>query len=157
MYLPAQLYHAYFKIWQLWISSSSCLNLLTYDVIIRSSSQNLEYPKVGKKDTAVLNMMRIRMQHKCLLLRNSRPENCTHCRYQGVRPQPPGATELVLETASGVTVRKLTFAHWTVSHESSTRPPVSPELAFQLLRDSHTFHCTSYAGRYRTCHDNINL
>lgn len=57
----------------------------------------------------------------------------TYCKYQGVRPQPPGATVLVLETPLGVTVRKLTFAHCMVSHESSTRPPVSPELSFQHL------------------------
>ena len=64
--------------------------------------------------------------------------DCNHCRYQGVRPQPPGATELELDTLLGVTVRKSTFCHCMVNHESSTRPPVSPEFAFQLLQ--HSIH-----------------
>lgn len=51
-----------------------------------------------------------------------------------MRPQPPGATLLLLDTLLGLTVRKLTLAHCTVSHESSTKPPVSPEFAFQHLQ-----------------------
>ena len=58
-------------------------------------------------------------------------------RYQGSSPQPPGAKELVADTLLGVKVRKSILGHSTLSQVSSTKPPVSPELAFQHLRNKH--------------------
>lgn len=49
-------------------------------------------------------------------------------------PQPPGATALLLEYWLGDRVKKSILGHWIVIQLSSTRPPVSPEFEFQLLR-----------------------
>ena len=51
-----------------------------------------------------------------------------------MRPQPPGAASSELAASLGTPVRKSTLGHWMVSQLSSTRPPVSPELAFQSLQ-----------------------
>ena len=58
-----------------------------------------------------------------------------------MRPQPPGAAALAAASALGETVRKSTFGHWMVSQLSSTRPPVSLELAFQHLQPHTADDC----------------
>ena len=65
-------------------------------------------------------------------------------RYQGVRPQPPGAAAFAAASKLGETVRKSTFGHCMVSHLLSTRPLVSPGLAFQNLH-----HGTAHDCRWR--------
>lgn len=62
------------------------------------------------------------------------PRAGVYRRYQGTSPQPPGATELLADTLFGVRVRNSILGHSTVSQPSLTKPPVSPELAFQHLR-----------------------
>ena len=58
-----------------------------------------------------------------------------------MRPQPPVAAALAAALALGETVRKSTFGHWMVSQLSSTRPRVSPELAFQHLHHGTAHDC----------------
>ena len=64
-------------------------------------------------------------------------------RYQGSRPQPPGAAELLADMLLGVRVRKSILGHSMLSQVSSTKPPVSPELAFQHLCSKHSARRTT--------------
>ena len=69
-------------------------------------------------------------------------------------PQPPGAAALSLVWALGDTVRKSILGHWMVSQLSSTSPPVSPELAFQLLH--HNLHLC-YTSLFKLVTEGLTL
>ena len=75
----------------------------------------------------------------------------SHERYQGTSPQPPGAAALLLEQLLGVTVRTSILAHSTFSQLPSTRPPVSPELAFQHLHSDHKLAVWQISTHNRSC------